>query len=167
MTGEPARARRFRLPPGEWVRQHIVQIVTLIVIVVLIFACCNPSAWPTVVWQLVGHNCGIVQGNISRVTSSGATQAETCFAQAYQHCSAATLGASFIDLDYSASYTFVIEPYGFTCAVGALWRRSGHTPFPFSGGPGIGYCGGVQLAANGLSVRGCQSIGDVFVPGGA
>lgn len=166
MTGESARARRFRLPPGWWVRQHIVQIVAFIVIVVLIFVCCNPPAWPTVVWQLVGHNCGIVHGNISRVTSSGATQAETCFVQAYQHCSAATLDASFVDLDYNADYKFVIEPYGFTCAIGVLWRRSSHAPSLLSG-PGIGYCGGVRLEANGLRVLGCQSIGDVFVQGGA
>jgi len=89
-----------------------------------------------------------------------------CFAQAYQHCSAATLGASFLDIDYNADYTFVIEPYGFTCAIGALWRRSGHAP-PLFSGPGIGYCGDVRLETNGLRVLGCQGIGDVFVPDGA
>lgn len=163
--GGPARAKRFRLPPGEWARQHVVQLVTLGVIVVFLFACCNPPAWPTVIWQLVAHDCGTIQhSRISGVTSPGATEAETCFAQAYQHCSAATLAASFTNLDVSPSYTFVIEPYGFTCAVGTLWQTGGRVPF--SGSPGIGYCGSVRLEANGLRVLGCEYIGNVFVPGG-
>ncbi|HEY7342851.1 MAG TPA: hypothetical protein VH591_18405 [Ktedonobacterales bacterium] len=167
MAGEPARARRFRLPPGEWARQHIVQLVTLGVIVAVLFACCNPPAWPTVVWQVVAHDCGKVQwSGFAGGASSDATQAETCFVHAYQHCSAATLSASFVNLDVSASYSFVIEPYGFTCAVGALWNRGSRAPFGIGNGPGIGYCGSVRLEADGLRILGCQFLGDVLVPGG-
>lgn len=165
MTGEHACARRFRLPPGEWARQHIVQLVTLDVIVALLFACCNPLAWPTVMWQVVAHDCGTVQVSMARVTSSDATQVETCFARAYQRCSATTLTASFVDLDVGASYSFVIEPYGFTCAVGAHWNQSSRALF-IANGPGIGYCGSMRLEADGLRVLGCQFIGDVLVPGG-
>jgi hypothetical protein len=97
--------------------------------------------------------------------SSGATQAEMCFAQAYHRCSAATLSDSFTNVDCGASYSFVIEPYGFTCALGMISIISGRTPL--SGVPELGYCGGVRLEANGLRVLDCQGIGDVFVAGGA
>jgi hypothetical protein len=121
MTRSHARAQRFRLPPGEWARQHSVQLATLGVIVVLLFAWCNPPKWPTVIWQVVAHDCGTVQVVYARVNSSDATLVETCFAQAYRRCTAATLNADFFEVDYNPSYHFVIEPYGFTCAIGALW----------------------------------------------
>lgn len=164
MRGEPARAHRVRLPPGEWLRRHIVQLTILAVVLVLLVACCNLPAWPTMLWYAVGHDCGAVQMGVAHVTSSDATRAETCFAQAYQRCSAAKLAASFTDVDSKASYTFVIEPYGFTCAVGVFWSVGGTRLF--SGGPGIGYCSGLRLEANGLRVLGCQSVGTIFVPGG-
>jgi hypothetical protein len=138
-----------------------VQLVTLAVVIVILIACCNLPAWPTFVWQVVGHDCGTVQVGMERVTSSDAAQAETCFAQAYQRCAPATISASFVDLDYSARYTFVIEPYGFTCAVGALWNVGRRSPL---GNAGVGYCGGVRLQADGLHVLGCQQIGDVGIP---
>lgn len=59
----------------------------------------------------------------------------------------------------------MIEPYGFTIAIGALWDFP--SPRPFVGGSGFGYCDSVQLDAKGLRVLGCQSIGDVLVPGGS
>lgn len=161
MTSGPARAQRVRLPPGEWVRQHIVQLVTLGVIVVILFACCNLPAWPTLVWYAVGHDCGTVRSVGAEGIPSDATQAVTCFAQAYHRCSAAKVTHSVDELDYSASYTFVIEPYGFTCAVGVIWNRGGLTPF--NNGAGIGYCSSVRLDAGSLEVLGCQNIGDVFV----
>ena len=163
MTRRHARSQRFRLPPGEWARQHSVQLVTLGVIVVLLVAWSNPPKWPTVIWQHVAHDCGTVQANYARANSPDATLVETCFVQSYHRCTAATLYASFFDFDSGANYRFVIEPYGFTCAIGAIWD------FPsarlFVGSSGFGYCDGVQLDAKGLRVLGCQSIGDVLVPG--
>jgi hypothetical protein len=166
MTEGPSPAKPVRRPPGTWARRHIVQMVTAGAVLLLICACCNPLAWPTLVWRDVGHDCGAVRLGVASTPSPGATQAETCFAQAYHRCSAATLSASFVNVDYGASYSFVIEPYGFTCAVGVIAHMSGaHNPF--SGIPGVGYCGGMRLEANGLRMLDCQSIGDVFVPGGA
>ena len=164
MTRRHARTQRFRLPPGEWARQHSVQLATLAVIVVLLVAWCNPPKWPTVIWQVVAHDCGTVQVVYARANSPDATLVETCFAQAYRRCIAATLNADFFDFDYNPSYHFVIEPYGFTCAIGALWDFP--SPRPFVGGPGFGYCDSVQLDTKGLRVLGCQRIGDVLVPGG-
>jgi hypothetical protein len=164
MTSRHARTQRFRLPPGEWARQHSVQLVTLGVLVVVFFACCKPPAWPTLIWQHVAHDCGTVQVVYARVNSPDPTRVETCFVQAYHRCTAATLYAGFFDFDYNPSYRFVIEPYGFTCALGALWNFPSRTPL-FEGS-GFGYCDGVQLDAKGFRVLGCQSIGDVLVPGG-
>jgi hypothetical protein len=84
------------------------------------------------------------------VHASEARPAETCFANAYHRCSAATLSVS----DLAGTHSFVIEPYGFTCAIGVI------------GNLRAGYCGSVRLEAKGLRVLNCQGIGDVFVPGG-
>jgi hypothetical protein len=145
------------------VRQHTVQLVALGVILVFLCTCCNLPSWPTVVWQALGHECGSVGTSVAGIASSGATQAEACFFHAYQHCTAATLNASITKVDFGASYRFVIEPYGFTCVVGAIWTERSRPLL--SGIPQLGYCGSVQLDAKGLHVLGCQGIGDVFVPG--
>jgi hypothetical protein len=165
MTAESARARRIRRSPGQWLRQHTVRLVAIGIILLFLVACCNLPSWPTVVWQTLGHECGSVGTGVAGTASSGATQAEACFFHAYQHCTATTLNASITDVDFSANYRFVIEPYGFTCAVGAIWTSRGHTLF--NGIPEIGYCGSVRLETNGLRVLGCQGVGDVFVPGNA
>lgn len=122
MTRLHARAQRFRLPSGEWARQHSAQLVALGVIVVLLFACCNPPAWPTVIWQRVAHDCGTIHVSYERANSPDATRVETCFVQSYHRYTAATLYASFYTIDRGADYRFVTEPYGFTCAIGAVWN---------------------------------------------
>jgi hypothetical protein len=146
----------------EWARRHALQLTALLIVLVILIACCNLPAWPTVIWYAASPSCGTVTNLVSK-TQPGGTRAETCFAQAYRRCSPATIGADFRNLDYSATYSFVIEPYGFACAIGVLWN--GGSTRPFGGSAGVGYCSSARQEADGLQVLGCQSLGDITLPG--
>jgi hypothetical protein len=132
----------------------------VLIVIVIVCACCNLPAWPTFVWQAVGHDCGTVQLGLGKSGAPSPSQAETCLAQAYQHCSAARLTATDQEVDSSSSNTFVIEPYGFTCAIGLLWHSGGRIALS-----GVGYCSSLHQDADGsLRVLGCQYVGNVTMP---
>lgn len=156
---------------GRRVRSYGIRLIVVVMGLVILFACCDAEAWPTLVWEHMGTSCG----NITIVPGvpaphpqdpDGARTGEQCFARAYQQCSVATLDVSSAGLEANDAHRFVIEPYGFTCAVGDIWRIPSGITVPHLTN-GVGLCfGGVHQKSDGLHVVGCQSTGDYFVPGG-
>ncbi len=155
-------SRRDRL------RRNGPRIAGIVVILLMLCVCCDVPEWPTLAWEAAAQNCG--QLTFSAISTQpqaqGATQAETCFVHAYQHCTAAKLGANFLALDSSTSDEFVIEPYGVACVLAVIRSSGGRTPFqvPLTH---VQLCGGMRQEADGLHVQGCQfADGDIIVPAG-
>jgi hypothetical protein len=146
-----------------WWRRNRRGLVAAAVLLVVLCVCCDVPAWLTLAWYAVATSCGHVTISDFNPHVAGATRAETCLTRAYQHCALASLGVDFTGVDTGESYVFVVEPYGFTCAIGAIGHGSGaRGPLPIP--IGDGFCtGGMQLGQDGLHVRGCPS-GDVLVP---
>lgn len=155
-------------PRGDRPRRSRRFLALLVVPLLLLCVCCDAPAWPTFAWQAVAPSCGqITITDGTATTSSNATLAEACFARAYRRCSAASLGVTEVALDGGSTNEFVIEPFGFACAIGDLWRGRGLVVVPPFLGAGFGYCGGLHAEQTGLRVTGCPNGGDVVVPGGS
>jgi hypothetical protein len=116
-------------------------------------------------WQMVGQPCGEVQIPRPQGASSHDNRAaEACFAQHYAHCQPASLTAShLLGVDTSSTDTFVVEP-GFLgpCGLADHWESLVDAGFIRTSGTVD--CTGLTLAADGLRVRGCGSLGNRLLP---
>lgn len=140
------------LEPGQGAWAYAANPVTIQI------ATSSPSQPPSTGTQ----QCGSVNSLGGHVTSTGAQQAESCFAHAYQTCSPATLTASINAVDSGTTHTFTIQNSAGSCTVTDTAQTR---VIPRPAGPATTYsCGGVSQMSSGLVVSGCGSEGDVTVP---
>lgn len=117
-------------------------------------------------------DCGTVQergptgagvGAGSVLNGATAQQAETCFLQAYQTCSAATLEVHIMGVDTSQMHTFSLSPSGSGCAVSDTEQS---TIVPAGTTPARTYaCASLSQQAGNLVFSACGALGDITVPG--
>src|SRR2546426_3817944 len=100
------------------------QLVSILLVVCLCAACsgpapaATPSAAPGATPEVRGRPCGIIMllgPNAPR--DPAALQAETCFAQAYQQCTTATLIVRVMGVDTGVLHTLTIENVNGKCTV--------------------------------------------------
>ena len=123
----------------------------------------TPSAAPGATPTVRARPCGIIMllgPNPPR--DPQALQAETCFAQAYQQCSTATLIVRVMGVDTGVLHTLSIENVNGQCTVSdnslsynvSLRSEVNRTV----------QCAGVEQNARGLVIKACGDAGDLVVP---
>lgn len=109
-------------------------------------------------------NCG--QVHVAGPGLQNPTQAQqnaNCFYQAYQHCSAATLEASFMGIDTGADHKLVTIASGNGCAVQDTMTRY-QVPSAATPTPQVYTCTSVKQTATALVLDNCGDLGTVSIP---
>lgn len=97
-----------------------------------------------------------------RATNDTANQAESCFWQAFSHCTPAALVVTTMGVDSGVRRTFTLKPSGTTCGI----TDQAQTYFvPNHKGPLQTYtCAGLVQQQGGLLFQSCGADGDIAVP---
>lgn len=160
--------RRVR-PGGRQRSRAYLGSVVLVFGVVGALAGCGATGSSTVLSGSSGSS-GVAQdcGSINVTGPTGlqspgqAQQDENCFYQAYQHCTPATLGATFMGVDAGSVDKFATAPAASGCAVKATVTHyivpSNNTPTPQ-----VYTCASLTQSSNGLTLT-CESLGTITIP---
>jgi hypothetical protein len=109
-----------------------------------------------------GGACGSVSVLGGRVTSGDPQQVESCFYQAYQQCSPATMSATLSGVDAGTKHTFSLQGFPGNCAIQDE-RQTFVVPRP-SGPATTVSCAGLSDTGNGLLFSSCGAFGDILIP---
>jgi hypothetical protein len=119
-------------------------------------------------FQVIGQgsgsagDCGSVSVLGGHVTSSNAQQVESCFYQAYQQCSPATMSATLNGVDAGTTHTFSLQNSSGGCTIFDA-RQTRVIPRP--PGPATTVtCAALTDTGSGLLFSSCGTFGDVLVP---
>jgi hypothetical protein len=121
-------------------------------------AACGGSAPATV------QNCGQLHSLNGHFLEAGdkVKQSESCFLQAFQQCSAATLTFQVSGVDAGVIHTFTTQNTSGTCSIS---DQTQHYVAPNPPQAGTAYiCTGLTQQADGLHFSGCGDEGIVLVP---
>lgn len=127
-------------------------------------AACGQTGGQTSTTGSAPQNCGTVtiHGPMPP-TDAAAAQVESCFYQAYQRCSPATLSADDMGIDAGTDRTFAIQPGsqgGCTLtdvATTYVVPRGKNAPVTYR-------CTGLSQQSDGLHFSACGADGSLFIP---
>ena len=144
------------------------RLISFVLVLYFCIACsvppaATPTAAPGATPQVKGRPCGIIMllgPNAPR--DPAALQAETCFAQAYQQCTTATLIVRVMGVDTGVLHTLSIENVNGKCTVSD--NSLSYNVSLRSEVNKTAQCAGVEQNARGLVIRACGDAGDLIVP---
>ena len=157
------------MPRPYTTRLEAMRQLISIVLIAILCGCsgpapaATPTAAPGATPQVRGRPCGIiVMLGPNAPGDPLALPAETCFAQAYQQCTTATLIVRVMGVDSGVLHTLTIENVNGKCTVSdnslsynvSLRSEVNKTV----------QCAGVEQSASGLVIKACGDTGDLLVP---